>query len=50
MVRVPDRSVDSILKIVDRFERTFGRNAYAHLFVTQAMKDHLTKEWDLMYA
>ncbi|KAL9716021.1 mannosyltransferase [Leucoagaricus gongylophorus] len=28
-------------------ERTFGRCAYAHLFVTQAMKDHLTKEWDL---
>lgn len=31
-----------------RFERTFGRRAYAHLFVTRAMQDHLVTEWRLM--
>ena len=31
-----------------RFERTFGRSAYAHLFVTRAMQDHLVTEWGLM--
>jgi hypothetical protein len=30
-----------------RFEKIFGRTAYAHLFVTKAMKNHLVKEWDL---
>ncbi|KAL0945541.1 hypothetical protein HGRIS_014703 [Hohenbuehelia grisea] len=35
------------VKIAKWFERTFGRNAYAHLFVTQAMHDYLVKEWDL---
>ncbi|KAJ7293888.1 mannosyltransferase [Mycena rebaudengoi] len=29
------------------FEATFGRTAYAHLFVTKAMRDFLVKEWDL---
>ncbi|KAJ7480090.1 mannosyltransferase [Mycena galericulata] len=29
------------------FERTFGRTAYAHLFVTKAMRDALVKQWDL---
>ncbi|KAL1689949.1 glycosyltransferase family 33 protein, partial [Schizophyllum commune] len=29
------------------FERYFGRTAYAHLFVTQAMRDYLVREWDL---
>ncbi|KAF8525249.1 mannosyltransferase [Hysterangium stoloniferum] len=29
------------------FEKTFGRSAYAHLFVTHAMRDYLMKEWDL---
>ncbi|KAL1747312.1 glycosyltransferase family 33 protein [Schizophyllum fasciatum] len=29
------------------FESYFGRSAYAHLFVTQAMRDYLVKEWDL---
>ncbi|KXN89805.1 Chitobiosyldiphosphodolichol beta-mannosyltransferase [Leucoagaricus sp. SymC.cos] len=35
------------VRIAAWFEKTFGRNAYAHLFVTKAMKDHLVKEWDL---
>ena len=30
-----------------RLEATFGRSAYAHLFVTQSMHDHLVHEWDL---
>lgn len=30
-----------------RFEQTFGCSAYAHLFVTRAMRDYLVKEWDL---
>ena len=34
---------------LSRFEATFGRSAYAHLFVTNAMHDHLVKEWDLQY-
>ncbi|KAI0063161.1 hypothetical protein BV25DRAFT_1802708 [Artomyces pyxidatus] len=29
------------------FEKTFGRTAYAHLFVTRAMRDRLVKDWDL---
>ncbi|KAI0762365.1 mannosyltransferase [Fomes fomentarius] len=29
------------------FESYFGRSAYAHLFVTNAMRNHLVKEWDL---
>ncbi|KAJ7785701.1 mannosyltransferase, partial [Mycena metata] len=29
------------------FERTFGRTAYAHLFVTEAMRNFLVEEWDL---
>ncbi|CAO1632884.1 unnamed protein product [Sympodiomycopsis kandeliae] len=28
-------------------ERITGRNAYAHLFVTHAMKKHLTQQWNL---
>ncbi|KAG8736980.1 mannosyltransferase [Ceratobasidium sp. 414] len=31
-----------------RVERTFGQHAYLHLFVTDAMKDKLVKEWKLM--
>jgi len=31
-----------------RFEGTFGRSAYAHLFVTRAMQDHLVSEWRLI--
>ncbi|KAJ7151592.1 mannosyltransferase [Mycena filopes] len=30
-----------------RFERTFGQTAYAHLFVTEAMRNFLVEEWDL---
>ncbi|KAJ6626999.1 mannosyltransferase [Mycena sp. CBHHK59/15] len=29
------------------FEATFGKTAYAHLFVTTAMRDFLVKEWEL---
>ncbi|KZV74769.1 glycosyltransferase family 33 protein [Peniophora sp. CONT] len=35
------------VKLARRFEATFGRRAYAHLFVTQAMCDHLSREWSL---
>ncbi|KAG6814421.1 hypothetical protein H0H92_007424 [Tricholoma furcatifolium] len=35
------------VKIATWFEATFGRNAYAHLFVTHAMRDHLVQKWDL---
>jgi beta-1,4-mannosyltransferase len=30
-----------------RFEQFFGRSAYAHLFVTNAMKEYLVQNWDL---
>ncbi|KAJ3576271.1 hypothetical protein NP233_g535 [Leucocoprinus birnbaumii] len=36
-----------LVRIAKWFEKTFGRYAYAHLFVTSTMKDHLVKEWDL---
>ncbi|THH32621.1 hypothetical protein EUX98_g1587 [Antrodiella citrinella] len=36
-----------LVRIAKRFESYFGRTAYAHLFVTNAMHDHLVKEWDL---
>jgi len=36
-------------RIVFRFERTFGKVAYAHLFVTEAMRHHLSEEWQLEY-
>ncbi|KAF8349862.1 mannosyltransferase [Amanita rubescens] len=36
-----------LVKIAKRLEATFGRSAYAHLFVTQAMRNHLVHEWDL---
>ncbi|KAF8557404.1 glycosyltransferase family 33 protein [Imleria badia] len=36
------------VKIAKWFERTFGRSAYAHLFVTRAMQDHLVTEWGLI--
>ena len=32
-----------------RFESYFGRSAYAHLFVTNAMRDRLVKDWDLQW-
>ncbi|KAF8989299.1 hypothetical protein BDZ89DRAFT_1124604 [Hymenopellis radicata] len=35
------------VRIAKWIEATFGRCAYAHLFVTQAMHDFLVKEWDL---
>ena len=31
------------------FEKVFGYSAYAHLFVTRAMRDFLVKEWGLQY-
>ncbi|PPQ67411.1 hypothetical protein CVT25_005990 [Psilocybe cyanescens] len=36
-----------LVRIAKLFEATFGYSAYAHLFVTRAMRDHLVKEWDL---
>ncbi|THU90753.1 hypothetical protein K435DRAFT_781064 [Dendrothele bispora CBS 962.96] len=35
------------VKIAKRFEATFGQSAYAHLFVTEAMRNYLVNEWDL---
>ncbi|TFK30666.1 hypothetical protein FA15DRAFT_22483 [Coprinopsis marcescibilis] len=35
------------VRISKWLEQTFGRIAYAHLFVTRAMRDYLVKEWDL---
>lgn len=35
------------VRVAKAFERTFGRTAYAHLFVTYAMRDALTRDWDL---
>ncbi|OCH85610.1 hypothetical protein OBBRIDRAFT_828812 [Obba rivulosa] len=36
-----------LVRIAKAFEAYFGRTAYAHLFVTQAMRDHLVSAWDL---
>lgn len=33
--------------MLSRFEQFFGRSAYAHLFVTNAMKEYLVQNWDL---
>ncbi|KAI1785401.1 mannosyltransferase [Ganoderma leucocontextum] len=35
------------VKIAKWFESYFGRSAYAHLFVTNAMRNHLVQEWNL---
>ncbi|PPQ98912.1 hypothetical protein CVT24_003543 [Panaeolus cyanescens] len=35
------------VRIAKRYESFFGRSAYAHLFVTQAMCRHLSKAWNL---
>ncbi|KAJ7806165.1 mannosyltransferase [Mycena olivaceomarginata] len=36
-----------LVRLAKWFEMYFGRTAYAHLFVTEAMRDFLVKEWDL---
>ncbi|TDL28956.1 mannosyltransferase [Rickenella mellea] len=36
-----------LVKIAKIFEKTFGRTAHIHLFVTKAMRDRLVREWDL---
>jgi beta-1,4-mannosyltransferase len=46
VVRLPRHPVE-VSDIISRFEMTFGRTAFAHLFVTNAMAEFLTKEWDL---
>ncbi|KAG8721586.1 mannosyltransferase [Ceratobasidium sp. 394] len=38
----------TLVKLAKSIERTFGRHAYLHLFVTDAMKDKLVKEWKLV--
>jgi beta-1,4-mannosyltransferase len=35
---------------VSSFEGYFGQHAFAHLFVTEAMRHALVKQWDLRYA
>lgn len=47
MVWTPESMCFNVLMVV-RFEATFGRSAYAHLFVTKAMQDYLVREWGLM--
>ncbi|KAI6010168.1 hypothetical protein EDC04DRAFT_2770134 [Pisolithus marmoratus] len=39
--------VHPFVMIAKRFEEIFGRSAYAHLFVTQAMRDYLVDDWKL---
>ncbi|KAJ7630390.1 mannosyltransferase [Roridomyces roridus] len=36
-----------LVRIAKWFEKTFGRTAYAHLFVTEAMREFLVQQWDL---
>ncbi|KAF9072668.1 mannosyltransferase [Rhodocollybia butyracea] len=36
------------VKLAKWFEATFGRTAYAHLFVTEAMRNFLVEEWGLI--
>ncbi|RXK38118.1 hypothetical protein M231_04579 [Tremella mesenterica] len=44
-MRVGDRS--PLVKAATWFERKFGQRAYAHLFVTKALRDFLSDEWGL---
>ncbi|EIW86333.1 glycosyltransferase family 33 protein [Coniophora puteana RWD-64-598 SS2] len=37
-----------LVKVAKWIEATFGRRAYAHLFVTDAMREHLEREWGLI--
>ncbi|KAG8762372.1 mannosyltransferase [Ceratobasidium sp. 428] len=37
-----------LVKLAKAIEHTFGRRAYLHLFVTNAMKNKLVREWDLI--
>ncbi|KAF8491278.1 glycosyl transferases group 1-domain-containing protein [Gautieria morchelliformis] len=36
-----------LVRLAKKFEMAFGRSAFAHLFVTRAMKDYLAVEWSL---
>ncbi|WWD18908.1 hypothetical protein CI109_103364 [Kwoniella shandongensis] len=36
-----------LVKIARWFERFFGQNAFAHLFVTRALEEYLVREWSL---
>ncbi|KDQ19820.1 glycosyltransferase family 33 protein [Botryobasidium botryosum FD-172 SS1] len=38
----------AFVRLAKRFEEKFGQKAYAHLFVTNAMKEHLVKAWGLI--
>lgn len=44
-MRTGEQSI--LVKIAEWWERTFGQEAHAHLFVTNALKDFLVDEWDL---
>ncbi|PVF96293.1 hypothetical protein CPB86DRAFT_860982 [Serendipita vermifera] len=44
-MRLGEKSL--LVALAKRFEQYFGRSAYAHLFVTNAMKDYLETNWDL---
>lgn len=51
-VKLAEKYVSTVLYIefdfhVLRFERYFGQTAFAHLFVTNAMKEFLVKNWNL---
>ncbi|EJT98956.1 beta-1-4-mannosyltransferase [Dacryopinax primogenitus] len=37
-----------VVGLAKMFEKTFGRKAYAHLFVTHAMKGVLVRDWKLL--
>ncbi|OAX37279.1 beta-1,4-mannosyltransferase [Rhizopogon vinicolor AM-OR11-026] len=37
-----------LVKIAKQFEIIFGSSAYAHLFVTNAMRDYLVQKWGLI--
>ncbi|WVO17411.1 hypothetical protein L204_105103 [Cryptococcus depauperatus] len=44
-LRVGKKSM--LVKIAKWFESTFGRSAYAHIFVTSALEEYLVREWRL---
>ncbi|KAI9189012.1 mannosyltransferase [Blastocladiella emersonii ATCC 22665] len=45
-LRVGDDS--RLVRVARWIERTYGASAWGHLFVTEAMRDHLSAEWGLI--